>query len=137
VYGQYGGADDPPTVPLYLPPASVALSALPARIGIQMRNVSYSEPSVGWIYAVQVLQVEPGSPAARAGIEPGDVITRINGVRTFTYGDVQRLIGQAAGDVVVRLRDWRTHQYVDTQPITPIRSGSPSIKKEPKEENLD
>src|SRR4051794_11953300 len=83
-YGQYGGADDPPTVPLYLPPAPVAPSALPARIGVQMRNVYYFEPYVGWIYAVQVVGVEPGSPAGQAGIEPGDVISRINGVRTFT-----------------------------------------------------
>jgi len=144
-HGQYGSADDPPTAPLYVPPVPVVPTVMAQRIGIQMRDVYYLEPGAGWIYAVQVLhQVEPGSPAGRAGIEPGDMITRINGVRTFNHNDVQRLIGQAAGDVIVRLRDVRTGRYVDTQLITPLRLGGSilippggGVKKEPQEEDLD
>jgi serine protease Do len=48
-----------------------------------------------------VERAEPGSPAARAGIQPGDVIIRVGGLRTICGMDLERaLLDRAAGDAV-------------------------------------
>ncbi|MEJ7136930.1 Do family serine endopeptidase [Amphibiibacter pelophylacis] len=39
-----------------------------------------------------VQKVEPGSPAAKAGLQPGDIITRVDGVSVVRSGDLPRLI---------------------------------------------
>ena len=41
---------------------------------------------------VAIAQVEPGSPAERAGLRPGDLITEIGGVPVTNPGDVHALI---------------------------------------------
>lgn len=41
---------------------------------------------------VLVTEVVPGSPAARAGIEPGDILLEVNGHSTGNIGDLQRNI---------------------------------------------
>lgn len=41
---------------------------------------------------VAIAQVEPGSPAERAGLRPGDVITEIGGVPVTNPDDVHALI---------------------------------------------
>jgi len=60
-----------------------------------------SEPTVG--------EVRPDSPAAIAGILPGDRFVSVDGARVETFGDVQRLVSGRAGDVLefVMLRDGR------------------------------
>jgi Do/DeqQ family serine protease len=40
-----------------------------------------------------ITAVEPGSPAARAGLEPGDVIVEVNGQPIQDAGDLRNLIG--------------------------------------------
>ena len=48
-----------------------------------------------------VRQVEPGSPAARAGLQLADIITRIDGQPVTTSGDLRRILrGRRAGDAV-------------------------------------
>jgi serine protease Do len=53
-----------------------------------------------------VERADPGSPAARAGIQPGDVVARVGNLRTICGMDLERaLLDHAAGDsvpVVVR-----------------------------------
>ena len=61
-------------------------------------------------------EVLPGDPAAQAGLQPGDVIVAIDGVRTATFDDVVAAVSAAPGatlDVAVE-RDGR----VVEQPIT-------------------
>lgn len=49
----------------------------------------------------KVNSVEPGSPAAGAGIKPGDVITAVNGVLTYSTPELLSLIrSYAPGDTV-------------------------------------
>ena len=46
-----------------------------------------------------VSQVQPGSPAERAGIKPGDVVQAVDGVATTSPRDVQRVVlGKRIGD---------------------------------------
>ena len=48
-----------------------------------------------------VRQVEPGSPAARAGLQVADIITHIEGQRVTTSGDLRRILrSRRPGDTV-------------------------------------
>jgi serine protease Do len=48
-----------------------------------------------------VRQVEPGSPAARAGLQVADIITQIDGQRVTTSGDLRRILrARRPGDTV-------------------------------------
>ncbi|APH72478.1 RIP metalloprotease RseP [Aquibium oceanicum] len=54
-----------------------------------------------------VAEVREGSPAAAAGIQPGDRFVMVDGNRVETFGDVQRYVTGRAGDPIafVMLRD--------------------------------
>lgn len=45
-----------------------------------------------------VADVQPDSPAAMAGFEPGDRFVSVDGTTVRTFGDVQRLVSGRAGD---------------------------------------
>jgi regulator of sigma E protease len=46
----------------------------------------------------QVDQVEPGSAAAAAGFQVGDVVTAIDGTKIESFSDMQRIVGVRAGE---------------------------------------
>lgn len=54
-----------------------------------------------------VAEVTAGSPAARAGIQPGDRFVKVDGAKVETFADVQRLVSGRAGDTITftMLRD--------------------------------
>ncbi|UCI05607.1 RIP metalloprotease RseP [Mesorhizobium sp. B1-1-8] len=54
-----------------------------------------------------VAEVTAGSPAARAGIQPGDRFVKVGGSKVETFADVQRLVSGRAGDAITftMLRD--------------------------------
>jgi regulator of sigma E protease len=54
-----------------------------------------------------VAEVTAGSPAARAGIQPGDRFVKVDGSKVETFADVQRLVSGRAGDAIAftMLRD--------------------------------
>ncbi|MCX9156217.1 DegQ family serine endoprotease [Niveibacterium sp. 24ML] len=54
-----------------------------------------------------VSQVENDGPAAKAGVEPGDVILAVNGKEVKESGDLPRLIGDEKPGDKVRLQLWR------------------------------
>ncbi|CDS50464.1 Serine protease [Polaromonas sp. CG9_12] len=51
--------------------------------------------------------VEKGSPAEKAGLQPGDVIRQVNGQPIVSSGDLPAVIGLAAPGDSVRLDVWR------------------------------
>ncbi|HUG46529.1 MAG TPA: RIP metalloprotease RseP [Sphingomicrobium sp.] len=63
-----------------------------------------------------VMGVEPGSPAAAAGIQPGDRIVTVAGQRTPSFEDVQRTVSLRPGEeVTIRVeRDGRTETLQTT-----------------------
>jgi S1-C subfamily serine protease len=46
-------------------------------------------------YAIRIVAVDPGSPAEQQGLERGDVITHVDGLRVRSMADFRNRIGQA------------------------------------------
>ncbi|MCB4363452.1 DegQ family serine endoprotease [Hydrogenophaga taeniospiralis] len=57
-----------------------------------------------------VASVEPGGPADKAGLKPGDVIRQANGQRIVASGDLPALIGQSIPGSQMALEVWRQGQ---------------------------
>jgi serine protease Do len=71
---------------------------------------------------VLVNQVQPSSPAARAGLQPGDVITAVNGQPVRAPRDLARSVGTTQPDHELRLtvmRDGRERQLTATVAANP------------------
>jgi len=118
----------------YGQPAQLAPRLLPGH------NTVTQPPLLGYSYQVipgygfQVTGVLGGTPAARIGLELGDVILSINGHRLTHYGaDVPAriLAARHGGWVTLRIRDVRTglfvtrstnlfHQYHPIGPVGPV-----------------
>lgn len=119
----------------YLPPSSGAVSigfAIPAGtvvdvvgqllatgharhafFGIQASDITpetAAQLGINTTTGVVVLDVVPGGPAAGAGIQPGDVITAVN--------------GQPTDDEETFLADLRQHQPTDVVTVTVTRNGA-------------
>lgn len=67
-----------------------------------------------------VAEVRPGSPAAEAGILPGDRFVSVDGAKVESFADVQRLVSGRAGDSItfVMLRDGRDVSVVATPQLS-------------------
>jgi serine protease Do len=57
--------------------------------------------NLGADHGIVVRQVEPSSPAARAGIQPSDIITAVNGERIASWNDfVRDIVAKRIGDTI-------------------------------------
>ncbi len=56
---------------------------------------------------VLVSDVVPDSPAARAGMQPGDILTEFEGKKMEGPGDLQRAVGLANPGATARVKVWR------------------------------
>jgi regulator of sigma E protease len=67
-----------------------------------------------------VAEVRPGSPAAVAGIQPGDRFVSVDGTLVDSFADVQRLVGGRAGDsmVFVLMRDGEEIEVIATPEVS-------------------
>lgn len=63
-------------------------------------NPALAEYFEGAREGLLVLRVAPGSPAARAGLQPGDVVTRANGEPVRTTAELRRIVARAGRDEV-------------------------------------
>lgn len=59
---------------------------------------------------VRIIRVADGFPAAKAGIEPGDVIVSWNGVPVRGSADFDRIVDESHGEVEVEVRNVRDRQ---------------------------
>jgi len=60
-------------------------------------------------------QPEPGSPAARAGIQQGDVVTSINGVPIIKASDFATMISGFAPETIIHLSTYRDGQMIEVK----------------------
>lgn len=74
-----------------------------------------------------VSSVEPGGPAEKAGLEPGDVILKFNGRDVDSSGDLPRIVGSIRPGTQVQIQIWRRGTIKDL----------PVVVAEMKDEQLD
>jgi len=90
------------------------------RIGVQIGPVSRDVAEALGLARAQgalVARVEAGTPAERAGVEPGDVILRFDGRAIDRESDLPRLVGGTKPGARVLLQVWRKGKAVEL-PIT-------------------
>ena len=90
------------------PPAPQRPGAVPARLGVEISDLTpEAERQLGVRGpGALVVAVEPGSPAARAGVQPGQVIVEVAGhaVRSARETSAALREARAKPPVVLRLR---------------------------------
>jgi serine protease Do len=80
------------------------------RIGVQIDQVSKEVAEsigLGQARGALVRGVEPNSPAAKAGLEPGDIIVRFDGKAIDRSADLPRLVGNTAPGTTSRITIFR------------------------------
>jgi serine protease Do len=95
-------------------------------IGITFQEERSNNPvllkELGAPYGIVVEAVEPGSPADKAGIKPGDVITEVNGQPVHTGADLVNPIAQTPIGQSVQVRYVRDKQAKDASLVVADRS---------------
>src|SRR5258705_3488389 len=72
--------------------------------------------SLGAPYGVVIEGVEPGSPAEKAGLKGGDVITSVNGTAAKTGNDLVNPIASAPIGSKVKITSYRDKHMTETSP---------------------
>jgi serine protease Do len=95
-------------------------------IGITFQEDRSNNPvllkELGAPYGIVVEAIEPGSPAEKAGLKPGDVITNINGTPVHTGADLVNPIAQTAIGQNVQVRYVRDKVAKDVAMVVADRS---------------
>jgi serine protease Do len=71
---------------------------------------------------ILVRSVNSGSPAEKAGLKAGDVITSFNGERVRTLGDLRQKLAAKADDKPAKLGVWRNRSEVSLTVELPARA---------------
>lgn len=74
------------------------------------QNFGLSEP-----HGALVSRIEPDSAAEKAGLQPGDIITAVDGVRIADSSDLPRIIGEKRPGTEVRLELWRDRKSLQVK----------------------
>jgi serine protease Do len=88
------------------------------RLGVQVQDLNQDlANSFGLKRAdgALVAQVMPGSAAAAAGLQPGDVIAAVNGEAVVRAGSLSSLVALASAGTKVKLKVWRDHGWKEIE----------------------
>lgn len=88
------------------------------RLGAKVRNLSGREAEeMGWFSrrGAVVVTVAPGSPAARAGLRPGDLVLRLDRRRIEGAAQFESLLAAKPSDATVELGLWGQDGEVSTK----------------------
>lgn len=96
-----------------------------SRLGVGVQDLTDQLAEYfGATEGVLVTSVEDDTPAKAAGLQAGDVITKVNGEAVRTSAELRRLLGRASGDVTITLIRERREQTV-TAKITEAERRAP------------
>lgn len=85
-------------------------------LGILFTPVTVFDATAGAnVIGARIDTVRAGLPAARVGLEAGDIITLVNGRRFGSSAEFLQLLAQAPGTSVLRIRNVRDGRFLDTQ----------------------
>ena len=110
------------------------------RIGVQIGEVTKEvAESLGLPRAqgALVARVEPGSPAEKAGVEPGDIITSFNGTTIEKSGDLPRLVGNTKPGSKSTLTVLRKGAKRDLHVVVAEMEAEQTAKKEDKKQKQE
>jgi len=106
-------APEPPAPP---DPPQALFGESPARLGVQLRDVTAEkarELKLPGEYGAIVEQVEPRSPAAKAGLAKGDVVLEFAGERVRSTTQLRRLVRETPAERTVNIRVSRAGKTLD------------------------
>jgi S1-C subfamily serine protease len=102
--GKPSSADTADASPVTGPPrVSLGLSAEPVTVGTRS--------------ALKVIRVEPAGPAAKAGLEPGDILVAANGAPTTGVEQLLNALRKSGPTLKLTVRDSRTGRDVDVDVV--------------------
>ena len=90
------------------------------RIGVAIDQVTKEVAEsigLGKPIGAMVRSVEAGGPAAKAGIEAGDIVTKVDGRPVEKFGDLPRIVGNAKPGSKVALQVFRRGAYRDVSVV--------------------
>ena len=109
------------------------------RIGVAIDQVSKEVADsigLGKPIGALVRSVESGGPADKAGIEAGDIVTKVDGHTVEKFGDLPRVVGSAKPGSKVALQVFRRGAYRDVSvtvvEFEPERVASAGAREAPK-----
>jgi serine protease Do len=109
------------------------------RIGVAIDQVSKEVAEsigLGKPIGALVRSVESGGPADKAGIEAGDIVTKVDGHTVEKFGDLPRIVGSAKPGSKVALQVFRRGAYRDVSvtvvEFEPERVASAGAREAPK-----
>ena len=89
-----------------------AVEAPPALQGATLRDLEQGDAAYGRIEGVLAADVEPGSPAARNGIRPGDIIVAVNRRRVRDSEDLESAFEQAGPVLALNIMRGNGQLYI-------------------------
>jgi serine protease Do len=84
---------------------------------------------------VLISEVVPGSPADKAGLKSGDVVTAFNGAKVEDSTQFRQLVAQAAPESTVTITVLRNGQSFDLKAVLAERPGETQAKAAPEKES--
>ena len=83
--------------------------------GVEFRSLDPSHPKYGKVEGVLVAGVEPGSPAARTGQRPGDIVLSVNRVPVRSVDELSRALRAVGGAIALHVLRDETRLFVVIQ----------------------
>ncbi len=129
---QAPAAPEPPEPPAVAEPFKFFLGDGGAWLGVRLRDVNAEkarELKLPGEYGARVVEVEEGSPAAKAGLAKDDVILDFGDQRVWSVASLQRLLQESPPDRTVTLKVSRSGQ-VRTPSVKLGRGGKEGLRLE-------
>ncbi len=76
----------------------------PKLAGAVLGPLAANHPLAGSVKGVEVMEIKPGSPAAIAGLRPGDIITSVNRQPVEDVNDVRRALRAGGPGILLNIR---------------------------------